>query len=45
MPEHIQGMGELLGCLSESEKKAFAGVLAKIQEHLHTSGSPTAAQH
>jgi len=45
MPEHIQGMGELLACLSESEKKAFAGVLAKIQDHLHASGSPAPAQH
>jgi len=45
MPEHVQGMCELLACLSESEKKAFAGVLAKLQDHLHASGSPTAAQH
>ncbi|HWD72678.1 MAG TPA: MarR family transcriptional regulator [Actinomycetota bacterium] len=45
MPEHVQGMCELLACLSESEKKAFAGVLAKIQDHLHASGSPTPAQH
>jgi hypothetical protein len=45
MPEHLQGMCELLACLSESEKKAFAGVLAKIQDHLHASGSPTPAQH
>ena len=45
MPEHLQGMCELLACLSESEKKAFAGVLAKLQDHLHASGSPTAAQH
>ena len=45
MPEHVQGMCELLACLSESEKKAFAGVLAKIQDHLHASGSPAPAQH
>ena len=45
MPEHVRGMCELLACLSESEKKAFAGVLAKIQDHLHASGSPTPAQH
>ena len=44
MPEHVQGMCELLACLSESEKKAFAGVLAKIQDHLHASG-PAPAQH
>jgi DNA-binding MarR family transcriptional regulator len=34
MPEHFQGMCELLACLSESEKELFAGVLAKIQDHL-----------
>src|SRR5437870_13446853 len=45
MPEHVQGMCELLACLSESEKKAFAGVLAKIQDHLHASGSPAPVQH
>ena len=45
MPEHVQGMCELLACLSESEKKAFAGVLAKIQDHLHASGSSAPAQH
>jgi DNA-binding MarR family transcriptional regulator len=44
MPEHFQGMCDLLACLSESERKAFAGVLAKIQDHLDTSGSPTPAQ-
>jgi DNA-binding MarR family transcriptional regulator len=45
MPEHLQGMCELLACLSEAERTAFAGVLAKIQDHLHASGSPTPAQH
>jgi len=45
MPEHVQSMCELLACLSESEKKAFAGVLAKIQDHLHASGTPTPAHH
>jgi DNA-binding MarR family transcriptional regulator len=45
MPEHMQGIGELLACLSESEKKTFAGVLAKLQDHLHATGSPTPAQH
>jgi DNA-binding MarR family transcriptional regulator len=44
MPEHFQGMCDLLACLSESERKAFAGVLAKIQDHLDASGSPTPAQ-
>jgi DNA-binding MarR family transcriptional regulator len=44
MPEHFQGMCDLLACLSESERKVFAGVLAKIQDHLDTSGSPTPAQ-
>jgi DNA-binding MarR family transcriptional regulator len=44
MPEHFQGMCDLLACLSESERKAFAGVLAKIQDHLDTPGNPTPAQ-
>jgi hypothetical protein len=44
MPEHFQGMCDLLACLSESERKAFASVLAKIQDHLDASGSPTPAQ-
>jgi DNA-binding MarR family transcriptional regulator len=39
MPEHFQGMCDLLACLSESEKESFAGVLAKIQDHLAVSGA------
>jgi DNA-binding MarR family transcriptional regulator len=34
MPEHFQGMCDLLSCLSESEKEVFAGALQKIQNHL-----------
>src|SRR5258708_1464994 len=34
MPDHFQGMCDLLSCLSESERATFAGALAKIQEHL-----------
>jgi DNA-binding MarR family transcriptional regulator len=48
-PEHFQSMCDLLACLSESEKETFAGVLAKIQDHLAASvtepgsGAATAA--
>ena len=45
MPEHFQGMCDLLACLSESEKKAFAAVLAKIRNHLDASGPTAPAQH
>lgn len=38
MPEHERGMAELLACLSDSEKTAFAEVLGKIQGHLAAEG-------
>ncbi len=34
VPGHHQRMSDLLACLSETEKLAFARALAKIQEHL-----------
>ncbi len=40
MPDHYQGMSELLACLSESEKAAFVDVLAKIRGHLTRESGP-----
>lgn len=37
MPEHFQGMCDMLACLSDSEKETFVSVLAKIQDHLAAS--------
>ncbi len=34
LPEHRQGMTDILACLSESERTAFAAVLGKIQARL-----------
>jgi len=34
IPDHYHRISELFACLSESEKAAFAGVLAKIQQRL-----------
>lgn len=34
LPDHYQGMGELLACLSDSEKAAFVGLLEKIRGQL-----------
>ena len=34
LPDHYQAMGEILGCLSDEERGAFAEVLTKLQAHL-----------
>jgi DNA-binding MarR family transcriptional regulator len=34
LPEHYQGMADILDCLSDSEKAAFTSVLGKIEQHL-----------
>jgi DNA-binding MarR family transcriptional regulator len=43
LPVHHQRVSELFACLSESEKVAFAGVLAKIQQKL--AAGETQATH
>lgn len=34
LPEHYQGMADMLACLSDPEKAALIAVLGKIQDHL-----------